>query len=66
MKKSRKGKSGTANVHNMLINSTATEIPGSLAGPRMRVLLANNFSGIFMIGLLINNCFNYCLTTKCS
>lgn len=32
MKKSRKGKSGTANVHNMVINSTAKEIPGSLAG----------------------------------
>lgn len=61
MKKSKRRKSGTANVHNMLINSTAKEIPGSLAGPSMRVLLANNFSGMFMIDLLIHNCFNYCL-----
>lgn len=51
MKKSRRGKSRTANERNMLINSTATEIPGSLAGPSMRVLLPNNCSGMFTIGL---------------
>lgn len=58
VKRSKRGEPGTANGLNMLMNSTKTEIPG----PGVRVLLANNFSGIFKIGLLIYNCFNYCLT----
>jgi len=62
VKRGKTGEIGIANGYNMLIKSTKTEIPGSSPGPSMRVLLSNNFSAIFKIGLLLYNYFNYYLT----